>query len=206
MDSLLETDLRRLDGELNRLLGDDALFLETLRCSPEVRILDLACGACDEAGVLARRIAQLRGEQTPEEGPGIRFTGMDLRAREIGWARDRFRGDGTTVYEFLEGDARRLDGHLQLPEQFDLVFMRHQNLWNGRRVWEEIYHKALEKLSPGGRLVITSYFDREHEQALAAIQAQGGKLLVTHRNPLSRELPTPGKSVDRHLAVLEKAE
>ncbi|RFC44055.1 MAG: SAM-dependent methyltransferase [Verrucomicrobia bacterium] len=204
MDSMLETDLRRLDGELSRLLGDDAGFLETLRGSNDVRILDLACGACDEAEVLTRRIARLRGDELPETAAGIRFTGMDIRAREIGWARERFRGEGAVSYEFLEGDARRLDGHSQLPEQFDLVFMRHQNLWNGRRVWEEIYHKALEKLSPGGRLVITSYFDREHEQALAAIQAQGGKLLVTHRNPFSRELATPGKSVDRHLAVLQK--
>ena len=204
MDSLLETDLRRLDGELTRILGGDAAFLETLRRPGEVRILDLACGACDEAEVLARRIARLRGERQEDASAGIRFTGMDIRAREIGWARDRFRGDAMVNYEFLEGDARRLDGHSQLPEQFDLVFMRHQNLWNGKRVWEEIYHKALEKLSPGGRLVITSYFDREHEQALAAIQAQGGRLLVTRRNLLSRELPTPGKSVDRHLAVLEK--
>ncbi len=204
MDPLLETDLRRLDGELTRVLEGDAAFLETLRRPGEVRILDLACGACDEAEVLANRIARLRGEPLEDGGAGIRFTGMDIRARELGWARERFRGDAVVNYEFIEGDARKLDGHSQLPEQFDLVFMRHQNLWNGKRVWEEIYHKALEKLSPGGRLVITSYFDREHEQALAAIQAQGGKLLLTRRNPLSRALQTPGKSVDRHLAVLEK--
>lgn len=205
MDSLLETDLRRLDGELTRLLEADAAFLEKLRRPGEVRILDLACGACDEAEVLARRVEALRGDAGHQEG--INFTGMDIRAREIGWARDRFRGDPNRKlhYEFLEGDARKLDGHTQLPEQFDLIFMRHQNLWNGKKVWEEIYHKALEKLSPGGRLVITSYFDREHEQALAAIQGQGGRLLLTRRNPLSRELPTPGKSVDRHLAVLEKS-
>ena len=202
MDSLLETDLQRLDGELGRLLNGDVAFQETLRRPGEVRILDLACGACDEAEVLARAIARLRGED--REDAKIRFTGMDIRAREIGWARDRFRGDDGVSFEFLEGDARRLDGHTQLPEGFDLVFMRHQNLWNGQRVWEEIYHKALEKLAPGGRLVITSYFDREHEQALAAIQAQGGQLITTRRNPLSRGLPTRGKSVDRHLAVLKK--
>lgn len=203
MDSLLEVDLQRLDGELEKLLAGDAVFRETLRKGTETRVLDLACGACDEAETLAGFMARLRGD-TGTEG-AIRFTGMDIRAREIGWARDRFRGGESVRYEFLEGDARRLDGHTQLPEGFDLIFMRHQNLWNGRRIWEEIYHKALEKLAPGGRLVITSYFDREHEQALAAIQRQGGKLLTTQRNLLSRELPTQGKSVDRHLAVLEKA-
>jgi len=202
MDALLEVDLRRLNLELHQLLAADARFQDTLRREDEVRVLDLACGACDEAEVLSGMLSRLRGE-AGQEG-GLRFTGMDIRAREIGWARDRFRSDDKVQFEFLEGDARRLDGHTQLPETFDLVFMRHQNLWNGRRVWEEIYHKALEKLSPGGRLVITSYFDREHEQALEAIQAQGGLLLETRRNPFSRELPTPGKSVDRHFAILEK--
>ena len=43
--------------------------------------------------------------------------------------------------------------------------------WQG--TWEEIYHKALEKL-PSGRLIITSYFDREHEQAIEVIANQVG--------------------------------
>lgn len=202
MDSLLAVDMQRLDRELERLLAGDARFQEIVRAAGDLRVLDLACGACDEAEVLSGVLGNFRA-QAGSPG-GIHFMGMDIRAREIGWARDRFRGGEGVRYEFLEGDARRLDGHTQLPESFDLVFMRHQNLWNGRRVWEEIYHKALEKLAPGGRLVITSYFDREHEQALAAIQAQGGRLIETRRNPVSRSLPTPGKSVDRHLAILEK--
>jgi hypothetical protein len=133
---------------------------------------------------------------------------MDIREREIAWAADRFRDrpDEGIAYEFLVGDASRLHRHRQLPEQHHLVFLRHQNLWNGARAWEEIYHRALEKLAPGGRVVITSYFDREHAQALDALRRQGGEVLVTRRPPGSRKLPTPGKSVDRHLAVLTRPE
>jgi len=83
--------------------------------------------------------------------------------------------------------------------------MRHQNLWNGKRTWEEIYHKALEKLSPNGRLIITSYFDREHAEAIDVIRNQGGDLLLTKANEKSRRLPMVGRSVDRHLAVLKRA-
>ncbi len=204
MNDPVEDDLRRLGGELEALLAPDSGFRGTLRGAESVRILDLACGACDEAETLTRLFARLRGAEGAEERGAVHLTAMDIRAREIGWARERFRDVPGATCEFLEGDASRIDSHRQLPEEFQVVFLRHQNLWNGARVWEEIYEQALGKLAPGGRLVITSYFDREHEQALAAIKRQGGRLLATRRNPGSRKLPTPGKSVDRHIAVLEK--
>ena len=64
--------------------------------------------------------------------------------------------------------------------------------------------QALGKLDDEGRLIITSYFDKEHELALEAIQKLGGELIATERNEESRELPTPGKSIDRHVAVFRK--
>ena len=67
-----------------------------------------------------------------------------------------------------------------------------------------VYDQALEKLDPEGRLVITSYFDEEHQLALDAIRKLGGELVVTERNEESRSLPTPGKSIDRHVAVFRK--
>jgi len=208
MDEATRADLLRLDRELEHLLGTDPAFLAALRASPEARILDLACGACDEAETLTALLSRLRGER-PDGAPSqIHLTGMDIREREIAWAADRFRDrpDQGTGYEFLVGNASRLDVHRQLPEAFQVVFLRHQNLWNGALAWEEIYHHALEKLAPGGRVVITSYFDREHAQALEAFRRQGGHVLVSRRPPGSRKLPTPGKSVDRHIAVLTRPE
>lgn len=206
-------DLRRLE----RLLGDtlrrkDPGFLRRASQAEVTRILDLACGDCREAGMLTDLFGRLGGHtEEGDTGRLVKFTGMDIRAREIAEAAARFRSGRLAgspgvrqEFEFLTGDASKLSQHKELGETFDVVFLRHQNLWNGERVWEEIFHEALEKLAPEGRLVITSYFDREHSLALDTLGRLGGELVTTERHAESRELITEGKSMDRHLAVFRR--
>ena len=203
-----EEDLIRLKKMLRKVLGDDeAQVRRRLECRDEARILDIACGECREAEVLTDFMADLRGNREGE----VRLTGMDVRAREIEDAQRRFGGKrnlenraSTRECEFLTGDASKLDQHGELGENFDLVFMRHQNYWNGAKTWEEIYDQALGKLDDEGRLIITSYFDKEHELALEAIKRLGGELISTEFNPETRELKTKGKSVDRHVAIFKR--
>jgi precorrin-6B methylase 2 len=167
----------------------------------EIRVLDIACGECREAEVLGDFVAELKG--TPEAA--VKLTGIDVRAREIADAARTFgkrreaRDElGKREFEFLTGDATELGG------DFDLVFLRHQNFWNGARDWEEIFDHALAKVGEEGRLVITSYFDKEHALALEAIHKLGGELIHTAFNDETRELATPGKSVDRHVAIFRR--
>lgn len=202
-----EEDLERLRRMLRRVAGDDA---ETVRRRlagrDEARILDIACGECREAEVLTDFIEDLKGGESR-----VKLTGVDVRAREIANAAKRFGGRhgpdgrrGGREFEFLAGDATKLKGHSEMGDDFDLVFMRHQNYWNGDRTWEEIFDQALEKLGDDGRLVITSYFDREHVLALEAIQRLGGELMRSEFNAETRPLTTPGKSVDRHVAMFRR--
>lgn len=201
-------DMARLRRMLGRAFeGDVDSVRRSLQKKEESRILDIACGACSEAETLTDFLADLRGQ----EGSKIKLTGIDMRAREINDAQRRFQDRRTDSkigidkeFEFLTGDATKLDGHTELGDDFDLVFLRHQNYWNGVRTWDEIFDQALDKLSSDGRLVITSYFDKEHSMALDAIQRLGGKLIHTESNPDSRELNTQGKSVDRHVAVFQR--
>jgi SAM-dependent methyltransferase len=203
-----EEDLIRLKKMLRKVLGDDeAQVRRRLESRDETRILDIACGECREAEVLTDFIADLRGNKDGE----VRLTGMDVRAREIENAQRRFGGKrdlenrpGTRECEFLTGDASKLDQHAELGENFDFVFMRHQNYWNGAKTWEEIYDQALGKLDDEGRLIITSYFDKEHELALEAIKRLGGELISSEFNSETRELITEGKSVDRHVAIFKR--
>jgi len=203
-----EEDLIRLRRMLRKIAGDD---LETvkrrLERRDEVRVLDIACGDCREAEVLGDFVAELKG--APEAA--VKLTGIDVRAREIADAARKFgnqRGPdgkrGRREFEFLTGDATKLRGHAEMGEDFDLVFLRHQNYWNGQHDWEKIFDQALDKLGDDGKLVITSYFDKEHALALDAIQRLGGELIRTELNPESRELPTLGKSVDRHVAMFRR--
>lgn len=163
-----------------------------------IELLNLACGRADETAVLADVFGQ--------KANSIHLTGIDIRDREIAEARERWKrlADNARA-DFLVQDASQLSQLKQLGKGFDIAFMRHQNFWNGDMTWTKIYDEALHRLDEEGLLVITSYFDREHRLALEAIQALGGELLCSERNPQSRIITdAPGKSVDRHIAVFRK--
>lgn len=173
-----------------------------VKVRPEIRLLNMACGRADETGVLAECLAPHCDQ--------LEMTGIDIRNREIGEAKQRWYQlsrelPGTNV-QFFTQDASQLSQIHLLDGPFDVLFMRHQNYWNGAEVWHRIYDNALHRLSEGGILVMTSYFDREHLQAVQAISAMGGCLKASIRNPKSRIVPdAPNKSVDRHIAVFAKS-
>jgi chemotaxis methyl-accepting protein methylase len=159
-----------------------------------LQILNLACGRCDEAETLV----SLGSELT--RGGDVRMVGADIRIREIRQARE---AHARLPAEFLIQDASRLHEHQQLGDEFDVVFLRHQNFWHGQEIWKKIFEQGRAKLGKNGLLVITSYFDTEHRLALAALEAMGMELVSNKRNKASRALKdAPGKSVDRWVAVL----
>lgn len=190
LDPSLAADMKKLDALLR---GHVAPRLS--RKKAEARILNLACGRCDEAETLVNAI---KDETNADQ---VKLVGADIRIREILQARERTSKLGA---EFLLEDARQLSAHKELGE-FDLVFMRHQNFWHGSEVWKKIFDTGLAKLSDDGLLVITSYFDKEHQLAIEALKDLGAELVETRQNDKSRALnDAPGKSVDRHLAIFRK--
>ena len=165
----------------------------------------MACGRADETGILADCLAPHCQQ--------LEITGIDIRNREIGEAKQRWckmlSAKGTKAQlpsQFFTQDASQLSQIHLLDGPYEVLFIRHQNYWNGAEVWHRIYDNALHRLSDDGVLIITSYFDREHLQAVQAISAMGGTLTTSIRNPKSRILSdTPNKSVDRHIAVFTKS-
>lgn len=212
----LKVDLSRL----RRLLKDT---LRKAGCPPsseeELRILNLACGSCNEAEVLAETLPELfapagKGSVAPRAS----LVGVDLREREVGdalarcraWLREQVRTGAIDPaklpnFEFLSGDATKVASHREIGEKFDVVFLRHQNFYDGADTWRKIFDQGLEKLSPDGLLVFTSYFDREHKLALKAFQDLGGEVVATQENPEARALSTPGKVIDKHMAIVRAA-
>ncbi|MDX1680532.1 MAG: class I SAM-dependent methyltransferase [Akkermansiaceae bacterium] len=161
--------------------------------------LNLACGRADETGVL---FEVLVGTTAP-----IFMLGLDLRAPEIDEARERWIpacAPGQEL-EFRSGDAAGIDKVQSLPP-FDMVFIRHQNFWSTVGDWKLLFIHALAALKQTGVLVITSYFDKEHELATAYLQQIGAERLADLQHPRSRPLKdAPGKSVDRRLAVFRQS-
>lgn len=189
MEKDIAEDMVRLESLLRRHVAPH------LKSKAEARILDLACGRCDEASTLVNVI------KDKTRADDVKLIGADIRIREIREARARHEKLGA---EFLLEDATKLGAHKQLDD-FDLVFLRHQNFWHGPELWKKIFDTGLAKLNDEGLLVITSYFDREHQLALDALQKLGAEVVLSKRNEVSRAVPDgKDKSVDRWLAVLKK--
>jgi len=185
-------DMRRLEDTL-RSVVQPHLQLP----GKDLRILNLACGRCDEAETLIKVGGELAGAPSQVE-----MVAADIRIREIRQARERF---GHLPAKFLIEDATKIDAHSELGDDFGLVFMRHQNFWHGQEIWKKIFDQGTAKLDKNGLLVITSYFDKEHRLALRALEELGMEVVESRRTKGSRALAdAPGKSVDRWVAVLRR--
>jgi len=177
----------------------------------QLLLLNLACGPCEEGSILSAFFGQ--------SGLTVRQFAMDLRDHAIDKAKRRYAAtetlfrkagipgikqlDEANSVEFVADNAIHLAGYGQIPQGFDVIFIRHQNLWHDRLVWKEIFQFSLKQIEPeNGMLIITSYFDREHLLALDLIKSLGGEVLFSQTNPNTRELDYPGKSIDRHVAAI----
>lgn len=189
---LIQRDLSTLEGNLRELLDPH------LSKKDHLDLLNIACGRADETDVLAKVLA--------EKSKSAHIQGLDIRAPEIGQANSRWKQEldkGSTA-DFIVHRGDRLREIQEVGAQ-DIAFLRHQNYWNDKPVWTQIFDQALEKLDDDGLLVITSYFDKEHELATKALEKMGAIQVGSIVNPNSRALSdAPGKSVDKHLAVFRK--
>lgn len=186
-----------IDGDVRRLgvLLGEVFTLAGMGFSGKLAVLNLACGRADETGVLVRALLPAQ--------VGF-YLGMDLRADAIAEAKKRWELPGGEI-DFQEGNAAMIGRMEELPK-FDLVFIRHQNYWHEPMVWEGIIDEALAALNDSGKLVITSYFDMEHDLFVASMRERGARLLANVRNTNSRDLPDgEGKSVDRWVGVWSAA-
>lgn len=187
----IEEDMSKLKSLLH-----DSLSPHLPAEQKDMRILNLACGRCDEAETLI----QVGSDLT--QGGSVEMIGADIRIREIRQARETHRN---LPAQFLIEDATKIDQHKELGDDFNMVFLRHQNFWHGQELWKKIFDQGIAKLRPDGMLVITSYFDVEHRLALRALEALGMEVVSNKRNKESRALKdAPGKSVDRWVAVLRQ--
>lgn len=181
-------------SKLKTLLQDS--LQPHLKPQSDMRILNLACGRCDEAETLI----QVGSELT--KGGDVEMIGADIRIREIRQARENHVN---LPAKFLIEDATKIDEHKEMGDDFNMVFLRHQNFWHGQELWKKIFDQGIAKLRPDGMLVITSYFDVEHRLALRARESLGMEVVSNKRNKASRALAdAPGKSVDRWVAVLKR--
>lgn len=190
-------DLRSLEKDLRGLLAG------TLEGREHIQTLNLACGRADETGVLAQVVG--------EKAASAHILGVDLREAEINDANALWKPEMAEVaseveVDFKVGRGDQLDQWKEM-ENPDLLFIRHQNYWFDPKAWVKLYDQAIKKLKEDGVMVITSYFDEEHEMARRVLTKLGA-VEVSHRfKPDSRvvkDSPKVLKTVDRHISVFKK--
>ena len=113
----------RQDMTKLKSLLHDALSPHLPSGQKDMRILNLACGRCDEAETLVEVGSDLT------KGGAVEMVGADIRIREIRQARETH---GQLPAEFLIEDATQIGRHKELGDDFNMVFLRHQNFWHGQ--------------------------------------------------------------------------
>lgn len=172
-------------------------------------ILDLACGKCEEGIQLAKFFG---GKSKLEEGEigdeDIGLYGIDSDSELI---KSAIYNNGKIVitghsfnrelppnYHFEVGDATKLDEYPSFPSQTDIIMIKHQQMVGGPdydysstkavEVWEKIIGQAFERLSAGGIIIITSYYDFENQDLIRLLENFDCEILVNETNPYSRSL------------------
>ena len=189
---LLQQDLSRLEENFRDLISPH------IKAKDHLSLLNLACGRGDETGVLAKILS--------EKSNSAHLQGLDIRAAEIGQANSRWKKSlgRKTEADFIVHRGDKLQDLAEAATP-DIAFLRHQNFWNDKPVWTRIFDQALQCLDEDGHLIITSYFDKEHELAVEALTKLGAIQVGSIKNNHSRALSdAPGKSVDKHLAIFRK--
>src|SRR5262245_50585992 len=102
-------DMRTLDS----LLRESVAPHLHMASDEDMRILNIACGQCDEASTLVNfAMAQTKGD--------VSLVGADIRIREILQARENH---SNLPAEFLLEDATKLSQHKALGEDFNMVLL-----------------------------------------------------------------------------------
>lgn len=172
-------------------------------------ILDLACGRCDEGIELAKFFggknkigegkigdedAELYGiDSDPELIEDAKYNNGKMVITERSFNREL-----TPNYHFEVGDATNLDTFPSLPSQADVVIIKHQQMVGGpdygysdetaKETWGKIFQQALERISPGGIVIITSYSEFENQNLVKLLGDFNCEILVNETNPHSRSL------------------
>jgi len=195
----IQEDMRTLKRFLQQGMDDAHAKGAKVKLDDQARILNMACGRADETQVVSELFLN---QQTEAE-----IIGVDLRHREIEMAQNHWKDQlpDHIKTQFLNFDATKLNEHQSLQDKNDLALFRHQNFWNGPKIWRSIFENTIDTIKDDGLVVITSYFDKEHELAVRELSDQGLELVTNLRNNNSRLVHAKSdKSVDRHLAIFRK--
>lgn len=177
----------------------------------QTQVLDLACGRCEEGIVLS---AFFGGGEFGSASTRAKVTGVDIKQAEIARAIQDYQIPDfskpiTTYYlpsnfEFIQGDATNLDNYPQIPQQADVVVIRYQQISDNEQIWSHIFQQALNRVTPEGIVIITSFSDIEQKMLLEALSKLDCQIVLNERNQFAKPLNHEKISLDRNITILKR--
>jgi|GEM_PF-3248493 SAM-dependent methyltransferase len=174
-------------------------------------ILNLGCGRCEEGIVLS---AFFGGENFGSSSENVKLIGVDIKQKNIESAIRLYSlpdfSEKVTKhvlqpnYEFIVGDATNLNRYQQIPEEVDVVVIRHQQISDNEQTWVKIFQQAIQRVSKDGIIIITSFSDTEHEMLIEALRKLDCEIVIDESNPYAKPLGHPEISLDRRVAIIRK--
>lgn len=175
----------------------------TLPPNGNMKILALGCYDCLEAKPLNRYFGG--GDLASNVNNNIQIFGIDKNSRGRRQAIEDYSEQGKlpSAYSFLHGDASDLSTVWGVPQEVDMVVFRHpQNITN-KELWEKIFQQAMNRLSPSGRILVTSYSNDEHVMVTDLLEKLQCEIEVNKENPYASPL-TRDIWFDKHIAIAKK--
>ena len=176
-------------------------------------VLDVACGSCEEAIVAS---AFFGGNNFGYPSNNVKFFGIDINPNDIEKAISRYKQADNSKpitefvpdphYNFIVGDATQLDKINILPEQVDIILIRHEQISDNKEVWTSIISQALKKISLEGIIIITSFSDVEHSILATTLSNMDCEIVINEKNPHARALSHKEISLDRNVVIIKKSQ
>jgi len=177
----------------------------------QTQILDVGCGKCEEGIVLS---AYFGGGEFGSASNNAKLIGIDIKKEDIDRAISNHQlpdfSERITKYvlpsnfEFIHGDATKLDQYPQTPDQVDVIVIRHQQISDNEQVWVKIFQEALNRLSPNGIMILTSFSDVEHKMLMEKLNALDVEILVDEANPYTKPTQHKEVSIDRNITIIKR--
>jgi SAM-dependent methyltransferase len=183
----------------------------------QTQVLDIGCGKCNEADILS---AYFGCGNFGFNSENVKVTGIDIDKKAIEKAIKNCQkpdfsesitkyilpSNFTSNFEFIHGDATKLNQYSSISDKIDVVVIRHQKISDNEKLWTKIFQEALHKLNQEGIMILTSFSDIEHEMLIKKLQELNCEILINESNPYAKSLKTPGVSIDKNIAIIKRKE
>jgi len=164
-----------------------------------VNILDLACGACDEAPILNRYFGG--GSFDGPLSKRVRFVGIDKNEEKI---KEAAAMNDRPNFTFIPDSAADVSLYPEVPEVVDVVVIRHPHNSSNPAVWADIFRQGIARLTDGGIMISPSFSEKDHQRVVDLLQSLGCAIVVNERNPYSGRDLRQGESSDRYVVIAKK--